>query len=185
VPVLRLGPLEARNMNVMVGDLRSFSEFADGIDAVIGLDVLRQSPDIRIDYRAHELVFAISGDRGGSTVRQPQVFTARVPVEDKTMLLVVDTGLEGMLLYEDRLRAHVPHVELIDRISGVHEGRLTGQRAIVPGIRLGTGERLQSALILHRAPPALDADIDGYLGTTARGAAVVELDFRANILRWW
>ena len=51
LPELHLGPLAAHNFPVMVGDLKRISEFAEGVDAILGLDLLRTAQSIRIDYR--------------------------------------------------------------------------------------------------------------------------------------
>jgi len=39
------------------GDLRQLSELAAGVDAIIGLDVLRSSQSMTIDYRGNVVIF--------------------------------------------------------------------------------------------------------------------------------
>src|SRR5262249_24111849 len=56
-PELQLGPLKARNLRMIVTSLNQVSEFADGIDAIIGLDILRLCRSLRIDFARERLTF--------------------------------------------------------------------------------------------------------------------------------
>ncbi len=181
---LQLGPLKTRNLLVMVGDLKEFSEFADAVDAVIGLDLLWMSQRMRIDYGSRLITFQFAAETASTRTQGPQAFAVRLPVQGQVMLLVVDTGLQGILLYTDRLRKHLPQLKLTGRIADVHEGRLIGERATLSGVHLGADESQTSVFLIHDAPSSLSADIDGYMGTAALNAKRVELDFTAYKIRW-
>ena len=59
-----------------------------------------------------------------------------------------------------------------------------GRYLSLAGIRVGSGELQSSALLLRHAPDSLPYDLDGYLGTEALHAQMIELDFASNTLRW-
>lgn len=184
LPELQLGPLHVRDVHAMVSDLKQFSEFAEGVDAIIGLDLLRTSQSLRIDYGTSLVAFkTLVGD---VPVNFGNVFAliVRLPVQGQVVHLIVDTGLQGMLLYADRLRRYVPQLKLTDRITQAHEGRLTGEKAKLAGIRFGSEELQASVLLIPKAPETLPADIAGYLGTSTLHAHIIELDFASNTLRW-
>jgi hypothetical protein len=88
------------------------------------------------------------------------------------------------MLYEDRLQWHLPHLRLSGTVSPAHVGRLRGHAATLTGIQLGTEDLQSSVLLLPRAPASLPADIDGYLGTNALHADMIELNFASHALRW-
>jgi len=184
LPELQLGPLGARNLPVMVGDLKRFSEFAEGVDAVIGLDLLRTAESIRIDYRSRLITIQSPVD-GSAKSLNSDALTVLVPLQGRSMRLIIDTGLQGFLLYTDRLRQHLPQLELSGTISQAYEGRLKGLAAIVTGVRLGPDELQSSVLLLPRAPASFPEDVDGYIGTHVLHAQIVELDFASKRLRCW
>lgn len=179
LPELQIGPLDARNVRLMVGDLRDFTDYAAGVDAIIGLDVLRMLESMRIDYDAMTLSLKPAGNPS-ALPQTTQAFTVALPVQDHIVYLMVDTALQGILLYQNRVR----QLRFTNRVSRVHLGRLLGEQAKLSGVRIGSQELQTSVLILPEAPSALSADIDGYMGIDALNARLVELDFAANRLRW-
>jgi predicted aspartyl protease len=181
---LQVGLIKARNVKVMVGDLKQFTDFANGVDGIIGLDILRMSEQMQIDYVSRMITFQSAGGRGVVNQEGSETLLVRLPVQGQTMLLVIDTGLEGMILYEDRLRKHIPKLSLSDKNVQAHARQLTGKKATLLGIRAGGDELQSSVLLIEGAPNTLPDDIDGYLGLTVLNAKLVELDFAGNKIRW-
>jgi len=184
LPELQLGSLTVRNLPVIVGDLKHLSGFAEGVDAIIGLDLLRASQSLLIDYQKGVVTFRTPSPDVLKDAKHAQVLTIQLPIQGQPVHLIVDTGLQGLLLYQDRVRRHLPELKLSGTISQAHVGRLTGQTATLAGIRVGSGELQSSALLLRHAPDSLPYDLDGYLGTEALHAQMIELDFASNTLRW-
>lgn len=182
---LKFGPLETRNIRVLVADLLQFSELADGIDVIVGLDVLRTSNRMLVDYDSRVVIFELAAGDKPPEFPATQAMTVQLTAQGQAMRLVIDTGLQGMLLYQDRLRRHRPQLTLTNKKNPAHQGRLNGELATLPGVRFGTQERQVLAFLLRRAPKLLADDVDGYLGTRALNAKRVELDFAANTLRWY
>jgi len=57
VPELQVGPLTLRDVRMMVGELQQLTEFAEGIDGVIGMDVLRMSRRMTINFETMRVTF--------------------------------------------------------------------------------------------------------------------------------
>jgi hypothetical protein len=96
----------------------------------------------------------------------------------------VDTGIEELVLYSDRLRRNLPQLKLSSVIGNAHSGPLTGSRAALDGLQLDDSHRDFHTFLLEEAPENLPADIDGYIGVAVLHAVWVELDFKAQTLRW-
>jgi predicted aspartyl protease len=184
LPELQLGPLRAHNLHVMVGDLKQISGLAFGTDAIVGLDVLRTSQILSINYATGLVTFRTSAPVGLAKHSDFNVFTVHLPMQGYPACLILDTGLQGLVLYSDRLREHALHLHLTGEFSETRAGWLIGRTATLPGVRLGPDERPVSVLLVHGAPAALPADIDGYVGTDVLHARWLEFNFASNTLRW-
>jgi len=179
----QVGPLKTGNLRVMVGDLKQFSQFADAVDAIIGLDVLRMSRGMRIDYGSRLVSFKFEAESVSARIPVSQAFLVRLPVQGQSMLLIVDSGYRGILLYTDRLRRHLPQLKLTEVIPHVHQGNMTGETATLSGLHVGAVDLQASVFLIPDVPDSIPVDIDGYLGTAALNAKWVELDFATNTLR--
>jgi predicted aspartyl protease len=184
IPDLQLGPIATHDVHVMVGDLKAFSEFAQDLDAIIGLDLLSTSQFLRIDYRDTVVTFKTRSEAQLAGTSIPKILTARVVIQGHTVLLIIDTGLQGLLLYTDRLRKRLPQIQLSDKPVRAHAGRIAGEQATLSDIRLGPSKLQSTVLLVRRAPDDLPVDIDGYLGVNVLHAQVIEIDFATDNLRW-
>ena len=182
VSELQLGPLKARNLRMMVSPLNQLTEFADAIDAVIGLDVLRLSRSLRIDFGRERLTVRTRKEGQSPETAKTQALVLYLSVQGQRVCLVLDTGLGHLVMYKDRLQKHFPGLKLTGAVSEVHEGGLKGQMAHLTGIRLGSDEEQASVFLIERAPNSLPDDIDGFLGVRAFPLPVVELNFEASSL---
>ena len=183
VSEIQFGPLTARDLPVMVGRLGHYSELADDVDAIIGLDLLSESESLRIDYSAKRITVRTAAPGGEPKAVPPQALTVRLSLQGQPVRLVIDSGLQSMLLYEDRIRKHLSGLRFDDKVSHLHIGKLAGKRATLSGVRVGNNDLQLLVLLLSRSPDSLSADIDGYIGTSALGAKLIELDFASNTLR--
>ena len=181
---LRAGLLKFQNVREVVADLQALSHFGNSIDGVIGLDLLRTCENMRVDYRGRilSLTFASQATRSKSPNRQAMI--VRLPVQGQTVRAIVDTGIEEGIVYSDRLRRNVPQLKFASVIGNAHLGPLTGSRATLSGLQLGDSDRNFHVFLLNEAPESLPAEIDGYVGIAVLHADWVELDFKAQALRW-
>jgi predicted aspartyl protease len=186
IPEIQFGPVKAPNTLVLVGHLADYSEFAQNVDAIIGLDLLRLS-NFGIDYVAKKIIFDSPKPGAGVpddvALSNGLVFEAQV--QGHPVRLIVDTGFPGILLFEDRIRATVPELKLIGDVSNVFIGeRLHAKKATLPGVVIGPFH-MDISVFLTKAPaPELLPGINGVLGIAALHARRVNFDFTAGTLNW-
>ncbi len=180
---VQFGPIEVHNALLMIADLEN-SSHTEQVDAIIGLDLLCVSKRLLIDYGARKISFrAGSADlRSDSAQQIPPFLLMQVMVQGHPMRLLVDSGMRGILLYEDRLRKMLPNLKLQGERRGVRIGYLQVKQVSLPGVLLGERE-LERTVFLMKGRPADGLEgIDGYIGTSALGAQRVEFDFERNTL---
>ena len=183
IPDLRVGPLRTRAFRVMVAKLGEYSEFAEHVDGILGLDVLGRSEKIFIDYEKHTISWELTGDLD---VRSPSPAYFAIPfvVQGFPMHLILDTGFQGILLYKDRLRKGLPDLHTQGKPIEVNFGRLQTTQVKLPGVRLVGPETVATVFLTNGPDPGGLPGVDGYLGITSLKAKRVEFDFAARVLRW-
>jgi len=182
LPEVHVGQLAAHDFPVMVGDLKRILGLAQGADVILEMDLLRTAQSIRIDYRSRLVTMKTPAD-GPTDSLIGNTLTVLIPLQGQPARLIVNTGVQNLILYKDRLRRHLPQLKLGYSISQAYAGRLC-ESAVLTGIRLGANELQSSVLLLSVAPASLPAEIDGYIGTNLLRAQVIELDFASGTLRW-
>jgi predicted aspartyl protease len=186
IPEVQVGPIRAANVAVLVGDLARYSEFASEADAIIGMDLLKLS-NLTIDFAARSLFFDPTAPgiylAGGDPVTQCLIL--ELQVQDHPVRLVVDTGLQGILLYEERLRKSVPELRTAAGVkNATMGGRVRVKQATLPNVRFGNRNReVQVAFLPSPASETLPG-IDGIIGIDALQAHRVHLDFSRKTLTW-
>lgn len=185
VPELRVGELSLRDARVMVGNLHQLSEFTEGIDGVIGLDVLRMTEGIAIDFEAKRVSFRVNGaqPRAASQYLQQEAVLVRLNVHGRPLRLVLDTGARDVFLFEDRVHKHAPALKWASRGRNSRTGPQIATIAARSEFRVGDTE-VQSVYLMARAPASLPDDIDGYVGLSVLNARYIEMDFATNVLSY-
>jgi predicted aspartyl protease len=181
IPPLRLGPIVASDVRTMVGDLGQYSEFARDVDAIIGLDVLTRAAILRIDYDSKVVQFQ---QNGSTELLQPSIrgaITVQAVVQGQPVHLLLDTGLQGIVLYERLLRKQ--HVTMPEGVPA-SIGRLTGKRVVLSGFRIGPAESNARVFLINSQTDAVLPGVDGYLGPRALNAKWIELNFQAMTMHW-
>jgi len=146
------------------------------------MDLLRTAQSIRIDYRNRLVTIRTPAD-GSTNSFNGNTVSVLTTLQGQPARLIVDTGVQSLILYKDRLRRHLPQLKLGYPVSQAYAGRLC-ESAFLTGIRLGAGELQSSVLLLPRAPAPFPAEIDGYIGTNLLHAQVIELNFASETLHW-
>jgi predicted aspartyl protease len=183
IPDLRVGPFRTGAFRVMVAKLREYSEFAENVDGIIGLDVLARSKKILIDFEKHTISWELAGDVDGRSP-SPMYFAIPFVVQGFPMHLIIDTGFQGILLYKDRLRKGLPDLRTQGEAIEVDIGRLQTTRVKLPGVRLAGAETVGTVFLTDGPAPGGLQGVDGYLGIDSLKAKRVEFDFAARMLRW-
>jgi len=183
IPELRVGPLRAEAVRIMVVKLAEYSELAEHADGIIGLDLLSKGRRFSIDYDRRAVSFQLEED--GTPEHSPSVcFVVPLVVQGVPVHVVVDTGLQGILLYENRLRKRLPKMRIEGESTNAAMGRLRATQVRLPGVQI-VGAQVATTVFLIDGP---DEDalpgVDGYLGPAALQAKRIEFDFDAGVLRW-
>jgi predicted aspartyl protease len=183
-PDIQFGPIRLTDVSMLVADFVHLSDFAIGVDVIIGADLLSLS-NFSIDFDAQKLFFT-RVQAGALLVKpHPVVLILELRVQNCPVDLVVDTGVEGIVLFEDRLRSRIRQLRTESLVDGSMIGRQArAKQAILPGVRLGA--RTADLRVSFVSGPHGDAlpGIDGYWGTAAFKAHTVDFNFAANKLRW-
>jgi predicted aspartyl protease len=186
IPEVQFGPIRAANLAVLVGDLARYSEFAGKADAIIGMDLLRLS-NLTIDFGAGNLIFDLTAPRAYLAGGDPMAkcLTVELQVQDRPVHLIVDTGLQGMLLYEERLRKSVPGLRTAGSIkNATMGGRVQVKQATLPDVRFGDRNRDVQVTFLPSPTAGTLPGIDGIVGIAALRARRVQFDFSRRTLTW-
>lgn len=185
VPELSVGGLGLKEARIMVGNLHELTEFTEGIDGVIGLDVLRMAQGIAIDFEAKRVSFRVNGaqPRAASQDVQQEAVLVRLNVHGRPLRLVLDTGARDVFLFEDRVHKHAPALKWINRRKDGGTGPQIATIEARSEFRMGDTQ-IQSVYLMPKAPDSLPKDIDGYVGLSVLNASYVEMDFAANVLNY-
>jgi hypothetical protein len=180
-PDVQFGPIHVTDVSMLVADFAHVSDFLDGVDAIIGSDLLGLS-NFSIDYGEQKLFFS-PVQNGASSVRpHPVAMILELRVQDCPVNLLVDTGIEGIVLFEDRLRSRIPQLRTEGNMDSILIGQSHAKQAILPRVRLGA--RTVDLRVLLLKGPHGDAlpGLDGYWGTTSFKAHRIDFNFAANKL---
>src|ERR1700737_4970524 len=104
IPEVEFGPIRASQVPVMVTNLDYFKSLASHVDAVMGLDLLRQK-NFSIDFADKKVRFGQVETGRHSTPMVSDDISLKVEAEvDGTRIhLILDRGAPGPLPYEERL----------------------------------------------------------------------------------
>lgn len=186
IPNVQFGPVQATNVEMYIGDLGKFSDFANGIDAIIGLDLLQQN-NLTFDYKTHKVVFELINhtNRGTAARSETGCITVDLRVQDHPLHLILDTGLDGIFLFEGRVQAKVPGLRMANVIERVTIGRrISAKEATLPEMRLGP-INVNGHVLLLKDPAENKLDgIDGFLGVTSFRAERISLNFVTKRISW-
>src|SRR5262249_37663290 len=146
VPTFQMGPLRAKGLRVIVANLIEYSEFATGVDGIVGADLLSRSRTLGIDYEKKRLYFELEPNEiiPGPV---PRCFVVPVVVQGATMRLVVDTGLAEILLYGDRLEKYGSRIRTEGQPETVSIGRIHGRKVALPRVQLGRSDETITAIL--------------------------------------
>lgn len=182
LPELQVGPLRAEGLRVMVVDLPKYSDIANGVDGIIGLDLLSLSDKFTIDYTRKRVYFELAVN--GSVRPVPRCFVVPTVVQGVVIHLGVDTGVSGIVLYGDKLRKRLVKLRIEGEPKAVTMGRIAGTKVTLPGVQLGAPEETIAVILINGPEERIVPGLDGYLGVTALHANRIEFDFAKMVLRW-
>ena len=185
-PDVQFGAIRTTNIRLLIADLFSLTEFADGVDGVLGLDVFWGSK-ISVDYNSKRvLIDSVSAEI--DDLAQPRdivCVTTTANVHGTPIRLLVDTGMPGILLYGDRVR---------ERVATLPRGRwqvtlighaMFATHLAIDRMDVGTEQiRNIDALVVSSSPPGFPRNVDGILGTDSLKARRLIFDFSHKSMTW-
>src|SRR5215470_10421907 len=174
VSPFQIGPLRAQSLSVMVANLLEYSALAEGVDGIVGLDLLSRSPKFTIDYEKRKLYFEGTPSRISDLV--PRCFVVPVVVQGTTLRLTVDTGLAEILVYGERLK-HSAKVHTEGEPETVKIGRIEGKKVVLLGVQLGRPKEPVAVVLIDGPVEPMLVGLDGYLGVASLHARRVDFDF--------
>jgi predicted aspartyl protease len=184
LPEIRFGPIRATDIVVLVGHLRDYFEFAQNVDAIIGLDLM-QLTNFTVDYDAKKIVFHSSTQ--GAPVTRDKLFYVflEIQVQGHLLRLMVDTGFPSMLLFEERLRTRVADLRMTGNTSHVTVGgRLRAKLITLPGVVIGS-TRIDLPVLLTKAPASdMVPGIVGVVGISPLNARRANFNFVERSFSW-
>jgi predicted aspartyl protease len=186
VPDLRFGDIQEHNVSMLVLSLAHLQPDAGLVDAVIGLDILRKR-NFNIDFESNNAEFAHVGPASSSVpmTSSPICLTVEMKIGDSRVRLIVDMGMSGILLYQDRVERRIPQLKIENKGTGWSVGGgMRVAQVIAPRVRIGDID-LDRRVFLMKGPPGnLLPGIDGYVGVSALRAGRVTFNFDEGTLSW-
>jgi predicted aspartyl protease len=192
---LQFGPIIAPKLSVVVGDLSYFQSVGARVDALIGLDVLRNTTSFTIDYSKERIWFGPNSrtlaDAHGRKLFQtplratPACLLVELRAGEETLHVIADTGAAGVVLYEDHLADHsIPYRLKASAVGASLGGAFSSSVATLPSLTVG-GQAVKHQVFLVRSPSGIvQREVDGFLGLASLRPRRVTFDFQANTLTW-
>lgn len=183
-PDIEFGPVHVKDVSMLVADPARLSDFAKDVDAIIGSDLLSLS-NFSIDYTAQKLFFAPVQPGSSSAAPNPTVMMIELRVQDRPVDLLVDTGLAGIVLFEDRLRQRIPQLRAEGLVDGIVIGRqVHARQAVLDDVSLGARSGALEVYFLKGPQADVLPGVDGYWGTASVKARRINFNFETNRLSW-
>jgi predicted aspartyl protease len=182
IPGLILGPVHVAELSGIVVDaLRIERQLGVHADIIVGMDVLERS-SLLIDYKARTITFGAAPHLVHTSPLIEGKHLALVPVfvDKRKLLLQLDTGLNGILLYGSRFQTAQ---RSLNSTSTTLIGGGSVQTVSMP-LRIGDWEQRQATIAITDDHPNEDPPFDGLMGPVAIGAHRLAFDWSKGTMSW-
>jgi predicted aspartyl protease len=182
VPEIRLGPLQAMSVPVLVSDLsRLERDLKLPIAGILGMDLLGRS-SFRLDYGKQLIEFGEIAPEGIpiELSMHAGLPIAEIKVGGKSLRLLVDTGTDRMVIFGPRPAAEISPNPANSLLQDAGVANVVRARAVstldfeLSGVRFR-----QSAYFVSNGEEPL---FDGLLGVRSLGVRVLSLDANRRVL---
>ena len=186
LPRIRIGPLYAESLRVVVQDL-SFMERSLGIPlgGIAGLDIL-STGSFTIDYRRKKIVFGpiAASEKAVRFETRVPFLTIKAKIEGQEVRLLVDSGTWGLLVYRNRLQTGWEQHRVDPNASISSPGGMTHVRWLRAGVSLGENNLGARKVAIADVDSDAQNDFDGLLGFAKMGFRKVSFDFKDGLFGW-
>jgi len=182
---LELGPLQRRNLQVMVTDFSKISSsVGTRVDAVVGLDVIGAT-SFTIDYQKHKIYFRSTQERHSAPFTAGQRFiTVDLKTGGRQLRLLLDTGTPHLVLFKSAL-TNLDYDPSVVTGSGQNiSGTISYGNIVLPQARFGNDEVGPARASVVASQDNAGADYDGLIGLTMLRPKRLSFDFEHQILGW-
>lgn len=179
IPSLELGPVRRENLPIVVEDLSFFQKaFPVRIDAIVGLDLLGQSPFV-IDYREREIYFGPLPILTTSLALHTQDGLPIVDAELNSgpVHLLLDTGSSSLILF-----GHPQPRPLSPTKVSLTIGDFDRHQVWLQSLKLGEVDFGREAAFLVEQRGDTKQNFDGLLNPAALGITRIAVDEQRGLL---
>ena len=185
---VQFGPIQVNTASILIADLADFSELGDA-DVLVGYDLLHLT-NFAFDYNARQVIFTPVKQHSSEASIRPApdyltALTVELQVQGHPLCLIVDTGLQGMVLFEDRVVKRIPELRFEGGVEPASFGKhLRAKRKVLRKVHLGTKDRDIRVLLLKDPPEDQVPGIDGFLGIALLNARWIKFNATDNEITW-
>ena len=182
VPEIRLGPLQALSVTVLVADLSPVERDLNlPIAGILGMDVLGSS-SFRLDYGSQLIEFGEFSPVGipVDLSTRSNLPIAEIKIEGKTLRLLVDTGSDRLVFFGSRSASEFSATSANSLLKGNSVAATVPVRAVSPLDFEMSGTRFhQDAYFI---PGSEEPLFDGLLSVRSLGIRVLSLDANRRVV---
>ncbi len=185
LPELELGPLQRRNLEVMVADFSKIAgRVGTRIDAVIGLDVMGAT-SFTIDYQKHKIYFRSTQERHSAPFTAgPRFITVDLKTGGRQLRLLLDTGTPHLVLFKNAL-TNLDYDPTQVTGSGQNiSGTIAYGNIILPKARFGSDEVGPTRASVVPGQQNAGTEYDGLIGLSMLRPKQLSFDFEHQVLGW-
>ena len=182
IPDLALGPLRAQNLSaISVEGSHVERQLGFRVDVIVGMDVLGRT-NFLIDYKAKTITFGIAPRfaHQAPLLRSHHFALVPVLVEKARLVLQLDTGLNGVIIYAGKIP--VSHYSLNASSVTPVAGRPVQTASV--SLKIGDWEQRQATIAVTDDSPEAGTPFDGLLGIRALGVHRVSFDWEKSTMSW-
>jgi predicted aspartyl protease len=185
-PEVRLGPLHASQMDVLVRDLSSVSEtLGIRVDAIVGFDLLGRSA-FTIDYGCKRLFFGPIDPSLASVPYKPGLAfpVVELAVGESRMVVVVDTGASALVLFEKTAQPYLSGAKEKGTETWSNlDGDVRVRNVQIPALAIGSANWSDNqAFVLEGAEAPYG--VHGLLGPVALEVDRIAFDPEQSVFAW-
>jgi predicted aspartyl protease len=185
LPELQFGPVERRNLPIMVADFSPISrQLGTRIDAVIGLDVLGGA-NFSVDYARRRITFAaLAEPHTAPFVAGPQFMIVSLQNGPRLFHLLVDTGATELVLFREHLRA--ADYQWTNATGTGHNvsGSFRLGLIVLTRARIGSRDIGPQPALVTASRKEIGGELDGLLGLSCLRPKSISFDFEHGLIGW-
>jgi hypothetical protein len=182
---LEFGPLQRRNLQVMVADFSGIDRELDTrIDAVVGLDVLGGT-NFTVDYQKGRISFgATRQPHTAPLIAERQYLAVNLKNGGRQLHLLLDTGTPQLVLFEN----HLGGADFVwsNAVGSGHNisGNIRFATVVLTDAKIGKENVGPQRASVVSSRKELQSDLDGLMGLSCLRPKRISFDFEHQTLGW-